>query len=64
MASNKKWHRAVTSFACFGVATDEKGIIIESAPIGKKFLNQPIDNLKRWVEKSGGTVEELPGNGQ
>ena len=50
MSSNKKWHLATASFACFAVATDDNGIIVESAPIGKKFMGQPLVNLENWVK--------------
>lgn len=36
-----------TGFANAGVIVKD-GIIIESAPIFKKFMGQPIDNLLRW----------------
>lgn len=32
----------------FGV-TVENGIIIETAPIARKFIGQPFDNLERWM---------------
>ena len=58
-AGNKTWHRVVVSFACFAFATDDKGTILDSAPIGRKFMGQNISSLKRWIESKGGTVEEL-----
>ena len=36
-----------TGFACAGVVVKDD-IIIETAPIFKKFLRQPIKNLLSW----------------
>lgn len=36
-----------TACACGGVIV-ENGIIIDSAPYFKKFINQPITNLLSW----------------
>lgn len=36
------------------VAVEVKdGIIINSPPITRKFVGQPVENLKRWLEKQG-----------
>jgi hypothetical protein len=32
----------------------EKGVIIETAPVARKFVGQPIQNLIRWMRKQGG----------
>jgi hypothetical protein len=37
-----------------GVDTDEKGIIIDSAPIVRKFRGQHIKNLVSWMRRQGG----------
>jgi len=37
-----------------GVDTDDKGIIINSAPIVRKFKGQHIKNLVKWMKKQGG----------
>lgn len=36
-----------------------KGRIIHSASVLNRFINQPIGNLKGWVEANGGSVELL-----
>ena len=30
------------------------GIIVETAPIARKFIGQPFANLERWMKKLGG----------
>lgn len=32
----------------------ESGIIVESPPITRKFLGQPVANLARWLGDQGG----------
>jgi len=37
--------------------------IIDAAPIARKFIGQPLDNLKRWLSAQGGFIyEKLPNN--
>ena len=59
-----QWYRVVVSFACYAVGADKDNIIVYSAPIGKKFVGQNIDKLRRWIESKGGKVEELEYNGK
>lgn len=40
------------------VATDYTGRILETAPITRKFINQPIGNLERWMRSMGGFRSE------
>ena len=35
----------------------EYGIIATAPPIARKFIGQPLGNLKRWMEKQGGYRE-------
>jgi hypothetical protein len=43
-----------------GVTTDASGIVVEAAPIVRKFIGQPLDNLVRWLSKQQGfQVQEL-----
>jgi hypothetical protein len=37
----------------FWVKIDEFDLIVEIAPIGRKFLNQPFDNLVGWLRRQG-----------
>lgn len=37
----------------FAVRVDERGVIVESAPIGRKFVGQPATNLGRWMRGLG-----------
>lgn len=36
------------------VGVDKKAIIVESPPIVKKFIGQPLINLGKWMKKQGG----------
>lgn len=38
----------------FDVKTDTNNIILDTAPIAKKFIGQPIKNLMRWMRKQRG----------
>lgn len=38
----------------FEVSVDERNIIRDTAPIGRKFIGQPLDNLARWMKRQGG----------
>lgn len=35
------------------------GIITQAAPIVRKFVGQPIDNLRRWMKRQPGYREAL-----
>lgn len=37
-----------------GVVTDQQGVIVETAPIARKFVGQRLSNLVRWMKKQGG----------
>ena len=42
------------------VRTDQWRMILECAPISKKFIGQPLANLTKWLGKSGAVrVERL-----
>lgn len=42
------------------VATDERGVIREAAPLVRRFVGQPFGNLTRWAAGLRGLrVEEL-----
>jgi len=46
----KKLYGIDCKFACCSIITDENDIIIKTAPIFKKFLNQDIKNLIKWLK--------------
>jgi len=53
--------RVTTKNACFGVETDEKGIILNTsytAPIARRYAGKHINTLKRWNAKSELMKEE------
>lgn len=33
---------------------EKKGTITDAAPIVRKFINQPLENLERWMQRHGG----------
>lgn len=36
------------------------GVIIDAAPIARKFVGQPVTNLERWMRRQGGLrIERL-----
>lgn len=40
------------------VETDQRDIIIDTANITRKFIGQPINNLRNWLRRQGGFWEE------
>lgn len=43
------------------LAVSEDARIVDTAPIAKKFVGQPLRNLKAWMEKFGGFKVERIG---
>ena len=55
---NRYLYRVVLPHAVYGVVVDEStGRVTEAAPIGRWAVGKPLDAVKRWVERRGGTVE-------
>lgn len=50
MESKEYW---VSSLKMIFWVKTEDDVIIDSAPIGKKFIGQKFDKLKNWMEKQG-----------
>jgi len=50
-------YRIITNKFTCGIEVDENNIIKNTAPILKKFINQPFSNLKGWIIKIGGKIE-------
>jgi hypothetical protein len=43
------------------LVSSRDGVIVGAAPIARKFIGQPLKNLRHWMEKQGGfQVERLP----
>lgn len=36
---------------------DTAGVIVDTSPIARAFVRQPLDNLRRWLRKQGGFRE-------
>lgn len=32
----------------------ERGVVVDAAPIARRFIGQPSKNLGRWLRKQGG----------
>jgi hypothetical protein len=47
-----KWWLSSYKMTVFALVKDK--IIIDTSPITKKFIGQPIGNLSRWMQKQGG----------
>ena len=44
------------------VETDDNNVITKTPPIARKFIGQPLADLKRWMAKYGGfRVEPIAG---
>lgn len=42
------------------VTVDERGVIVDAAPLVRKFRGQPFSNLLRWAKQQGlVAVEEV-----
>jgi len=47
-------------YACFGIITDETGLITETAPIAKWAIGKYISYVKHYFEtKKSGTVTQV-----
>ena len=45
------------------VSVDRNETIVDAAPIVRKFIGQPLQNLIRWMGHQGGLrIEKLGGN--
>lgn len=40
------------------VVTDLKGVIMQAAPIARRFVGQPLSNLRRWMKSHGSGYRE------
>lgn len=36
------------------VEVSEDGVVVQTAPVTRKFVGQPVANLERWMRKQGG----------
>ena len=52
-------YRILTNKFTCGIETDNKGLIIRTAPILKKFKDQNIHNLKNWITRIHGKIEKI-----
>ena len=51
-----EWHWLSSRRMTVGVRT-ENGLIVEAAPIVRKFIEQPLANLQGWMRRQGGYRE-------
>ena len=38
----------------FRATVDNRGIVVEAAPIARVFVGQPLENLIGWMKQQGG----------
>lgn len=50
---SKAWWVSSERITCL-VVTDDRDIVIDAAPILRKFIGQPAKNVGRWMRKQGG----------
>ena len=44
-----------------GVGVDRYQRIVVAPPIVRRFIGQPLNNIRRWMQKQGGfSVAQLP----
>lgn len=44
----------------FWARVDARGVVVDSAPIARKFIGQPFENLRGWLARQGGLrIERL-----
>ena len=54
------WYRVVLPYACYGLRFGTLSHrVTDFAPIARWMEGQHIDNIRSWVERKGGTIEEL-----
>lgn len=54
---SNSWFVSTEKFTC-GVEVD-KGIIIHTAPILKRFKGQSIKNLEKWIKSLNGIIKRI-----
>ena len=54
-----KWYWISFSWATFGIATDEKGFVKITAPIGKWMKGSTIGRIKQYVQYKKGMIKKL-----
>lgn len=52
-----KFWLSCRKFTC-RVYTDERGTITWAAPIARRFVGQPLENLLNWMQQFGGVLAE------
>ena len=52
------WYQASTNYFCCGVA-ESNGVVVRAAPILRWALGKPIEVIRVWLEKKGGTLVRI-----
>jgi len=55
-----KWYVSSPRATC-KVETDKRGVIVDAAPVWRRFIGQRMTNLLRWLGKEGLIVKPLKG---
>lgn len=53
-----KWFRVELPYATFGIKT-QRGVVVETAPIGRWMMGKHRDRIEEWVRAKGGTVRRM-----
>jgi len=56
------WSANYNGVSC-GVISNEAGFIITTAPILRIFRDQPLNNLRSWLDKNNGVLQFISEEG-
>ena len=56
---NVSVYRVVLAYAVFAIDVDEKGRVVEAAPIAKWMKGKTLNFVKKWIYSKGGEIENL-----
>jgi hypothetical protein len=43
-------------YACFGIVTDNRDVVVEAPPIARWMVGKPITTIGDWVARKRGTM--------
>ena len=60
--SCKNTYRIELPYACFGIETNDWGIVVDAPPIARWMIGKQVNlEIRRWINKKGGKIEEMKG---
>jgi len=58
---HREWWWLSSRRMTIGVGVDRYQRIVVAPPIVRRFIGQPLNNIRRWMQKQGGfSVAQLP----